>query len=72
MRIVKRRGRWRSDLFFFRKGTMNGWSTWDESYNYVKKPNIYYTNSTYKIDGIFESKLSEIVLFDENTFCPRL
>lgn len=44
--------------------TVNAWSVWDESYNFVlnKTPGFYKTN--FLIDSIFDMRFSEVIYFD--------
>ncbi|NOT78394.1 MAG: hypothetical protein HOP07_05260 [Bacteriovoracaceae bacterium] len=40
------------------------WSTWDESYNFVKKPSKKFLLSNYLIDSIMDSKFSRVMYFN--------
>jgi signal transduction histidine kinase len=52
----------------FKSTTLNGvgWSNWDETFNYMKKPEGDYLKKTYLIDSIFDSQFDEIIIADKN------
>ena len=41
-----------------------GWSTWDDSFNFVQKPDPIFKKKNYQIETMFDSKFSKIIYFN--------
>lgn len=44
--------------------TSVGWSSWDDSFEYVKKPNANFINKNFRIDTLFDSKFKRVMYFN--------
>jgi signal transduction histidine kinase len=46
------------------KTTVNAWSVWDESYNFIQKKDPAFYRTNFLIDSIFDVRFSEVVYFN--------